>query len=415
MEVWKNIPYFSKYQISSYGNIKNIINNKLLKPHIKNSYYSVALFDDTGKRKGMLIHRLVAISFLPNDENKLTVNHKDHNTLNNKLDNLEWASHLEQNIHKNYPPKEKQELISSRKTLLHNKTTNEDLTFDTMVYACKYIYDNTPNVFTKYETFDNAKSTLKSKVCQAIKNNTLLFEKYTLSYLQEETIDDEVWKEIPSDLIDGKESCYVSSKGRCKNKKGRITSGYLHTNGYTKVPLHRKAYAIHRLIASVFIPNIENKEHVNHKDGNKQNNSIDNLEWISRSDNCIHRSNILHTQYLKKVYQYDLNMNLIKEYKSITSASKETNIPKESITSCCNEKQVQTNGFTFRFEENKDKIRKDKSNKKKVIQYDKQMKILNEFDSINEASKQLLINYSCILDCCKGRQKTSGGFIFEYK
>lgn len=414
MEVWKNIPYFSKYQISSYGNIKNIINNKLLKPHIKNSYYSVSLFDDTGKRKGMLIHRLVAMSFLPNDENKLTVNHKDHNTLNNNIDNLEWASQLEQNIHKNNPSKENQELISSRKTLLNNKITNEDLIFDTMVYACKYIYDNTPELFTKYETFDKAKSTLKSKVCKSIKNDKLLFEKYKLNYLQDEQFDDEVWKEIPSHLINGYNNCYVSSKGRCKNNKGRITSGYVHTNGYTKVPLHGKSYAIHRLVASAFIPNIENKEQVNHKDGNKENNSIDNLEWITPSDNCIHRSNVLHKKYLKKVYQYDLNMNLMKEYKSIIDASKETNIPKESITSCCNEKQVQTNGFTFRFEENKNKLRTNK-HKRSIIQYNLDMAIIAEFDSIMDASIKLNINNSCILDCCKGRQKTSGGFIFRYK
>ena len=54
-------------------------------------------------------------------------------------------------------------------------------------------------------------------------------------------------------------------------------------------------------------------------------------------------------------YQISSYGNIIKEYKSIIDASKETNIPKESITSCCNEKQVQTNGFTFRFEENKNK------------------------------------------------------------
>ena len=414
MEVWKPIPYFSKYQISSYGNIKNVIKNKLLKPHIKSSYCSVALFDDNGKRKAMLIHRLVAITFLENTENKVTVNHKDHNTLNNNLDNLEWASHLEQNIHKTKPSKENQELISSRKTLLHNKITNEVFTFETMVYVCKYIYDNTPDLFTKYETFDKAKSTLKSKVCQAIKNNNLLFEKYTLSYLQVENIDDEIWKEIPHNLINGNKNCYVSSKGRFKNNKDRITIGFIHTNGYTKVSLHGKTYTTHKLIASVFIPNIENKDQVNHKDGNKQNNSIDNLEWNTPSENCIHRSNELYTIYLKKVYQYDLNMNLIKEYNSVAETSKQTNIPQNLISSCCNNKQVQTNGFIFRFEENKDIPRINKR-KKHIIQYDLDMNIITEFESIIETSKKLNINCSCIFDCCNGKQKTSGGFVFRYK
>ena len=107
-------------------------------------------------------------------------------------------------------------------------------------------------------------------------------------------------------------------------------------------------------------------------------------------------------------------MNLIKEYNSVAETSKQTNIPQNLISSCCNNKQVQTNGFIFRFEENKDIPRINKR-KKHIIQYDLDMNIITEFESIIETSKKLNINCSCIFDCCNGKQKTSGGFVFRYK
>ena len=128
----------------------------------------------------------------------------------------------------------------------------------------------------------------------------ILYEKYKLTYHQEEKNKGEVWKKIPSDLIDGLKQCLISSHGRVKNSKGRITCGYLHTNGYIKVHLSKKTYSLHRLLAKIFISNLENKEQVNHKDGDKQNNSIDNLEWTTASEKCVHRSNEIHSIYLKK-------------------------------------------------------------------------------------------------------------------
>jgi hypothetical protein len=300
---------------------------------------------------GMLLHRLVALTFLPNVDNKETVNHIDHNTLNNAIDNLEWFTQNEQNKHKSKPSTHKRELVSSRKILLKNIISGEDFGFSTMVNACKFIYDENPDKFT-CKTFNEVKNSLKAKVCTFIRNGTenSLFNKYKLVYLQEEYVENEIWKEIPPSFIDGKCDCSISTKGRAKNSKGRITTGYVHTNGYTKVALESKCRALHRLVGQVFLPNPENKKQINHKDGNKQNNSLDNLEWADASDNCIHRTNILHVKYLKKVFQYDLQLNFIKEYKSITEASIETNISKFTISSCCNKKQRQSHGFIFRFE-----------------------------------------------------------------
>lgn len=75
-------------------------------------------------------------------------------------------------------------------------------------------------------------------------------------------------------------------------KKGRILKPWVDSGGYYVVYLcvdgNRKAVNVHRLIALTFLPFVENKLHVNHIDGNKKNNNIDNLQWCNRSENMVH-------------------------------------------------------------------------------------------------------------------------------
>ena len=92
---------------------------------------------------------------------------------------------------------------------------------------------------------------------------------------------DEKWKIIPYGYK-------ISNQGRIKNPRGKILGGSTHKGGYRFITIKGKQIPIHRIVAENFIPNIGNKPFVNHKDGNKMNNSVDNLEWVTQQENIQH-------------------------------------------------------------------------------------------------------------------------------
>lgn len=95
----KLITGFSNYTISEEGVITNVKTQKIKKPWLgKVGYYYIDLYENNKSTK-VALHRLLAQTFLPNPENKRTVNHIDGNKLNNSLANLEWATDSENNQH----------------------------------------------------------------------------------------------------------------------------------------------------------------------------------------------------------------------------------------------------------------------------------------------------------------------------
>lgn len=111
MEKWLYIPGFDKYQVSDFGNVRSvdrdcvlkgttfIRHGQLLKSSENGGYRQVVVYRK-GKPITIKVHRLVAMAFIDNPENRETVNHKDGNKANNYLDNLEWATRSEQAKHR---------------------------------------------------------------------------------------------------------------------------------------------------------------------------------------------------------------------------------------------------------------------------------------------------------------------------
>jgi len=102
MEQWKVVEGFEKYVVSNEGRVMSVWKRKmkLLKPFLTvHGYHSVTFYDGVTNSQQKL-HRVVAEAFIPNPDNKPTVNHKDGKPLNNVVTNLEWATMAEQNTHK---------------------------------------------------------------------------------------------------------------------------------------------------------------------------------------------------------------------------------------------------------------------------------------------------------------------------
>lgn len=127
-ELWLPVKGWEVYKISSYGRLKR--KNKILSGGINNHGYRQHTLYMNGKQQQFYTHRLVAIAFLENPENKYSVNHKDGNKLNNVVSNLEWAT-ISENTQHAYnnglikPNPKKGARISADKRSVKLKATNK--------------------------------------------------------------------------------------------------------------------------------------------------------------------------------------------------------------------------------------------------------------------------------------------------
>jgi len=187
----------------------------------------------------------------------------------------------------------------------------------------------------------------------------------------------ELWKDVK-----GFEGIYqVSNKGRLKSfkasKDGRILSNKNHKGGYLSVVLvcksRMKSTRMHRLVAEAFLPNPENKPEVNHKDGNKQNNRVENLEWVTRKEN--HRHALKHSPNMlrgmrkynrfirpKTIQQFSLDGKLLREFPNAMEAGRITGVCHRNILQVANKDEYkpgktrkQAGGFVWRFRKDEDK------------------------------------------------------------
>lgn len=99
MEVWRIIEEFPNYEVSNLGKVRSLRTGKLLKYDLyEQGYYRVQLYKNN-KKKNRRVHRLVALTFIPQIQDKPDVNHKNLNKLDNSAANLEWVTWEENNEH----------------------------------------------------------------------------------------------------------------------------------------------------------------------------------------------------------------------------------------------------------------------------------------------------------------------------
>lgn len=175
----------------------------------------------------------------------------------------------------------------------------------------------------------------------------------------------EVWR-----YIVGYENIYmISNLGNVKSvgrivKRGTnfkpVNERYLklgNNKGYMTVALSKEGkvryFQVHRLVAQAFIPNPDNLPCVNHKDENKSNNCVDNLEWCTKSYNNSYNGARVKAAISKRkpVLQFELDGTFIREWSHAREAAETLSLDKRSIYDCCKGHRKTFGGFIWKRKE----------------------------------------------------------------
>ena len=185
---------------------------------------------------------------------------------------------------------------------------------------------------------------------------------------------EEIWKDVVgyeglyqvSNLGRVKSVAYMRKLGNhsywCSEKILSLTNG---KGGYLRIKFTKNGLnffaQVHRLVAEAFIPNPNNYPQINHKDENKQNNVVSNLEWCTAKYNNNYGTKIQRARVkqrgrtgggkrnYKPVLQMDLNGNIINEYKSMAEAQKMTNTHINGIVACCKGRRNKAGGYKWAY------------------------------------------------------------------
>lgn len=274
IEMWKSLKSFPNYEVSNLGRIRRkwkSIGYRIIKGRKSSEYLTISI----GNKTCLSIHRLVALTFIPNMDKKMSVDHIiSREKCNNKLTNLRWSTPYEQNKNRDTSRFGIKNCLGVK--CLHKNTGEILNTFNSLKEALNWLGkddrcgSHITNVCRKNPKFKSAYG-------------------YKWEYDQELYLENEEWKDIPN--MNGEYQ--ISSYGRLYHKTNNIIrKNSMSKDGYIRVNIckYKCRELLHRLVARVFItnPNPEVKTQVNHKNMDRSNCHVSNLEWVSCSENVKH-------------------------------------------------------------------------------------------------------------------------------
>jgi len=265
-----DIKDYEGYKITKDGRVWSDKSNIWKPTSICNGYKYYTLSNN----KKMAVHRLVALTFIPNPENKPYVNHIDCDKTNNNIENLEWVTQKENCAAHN------KEISHPRKVIQKDKEGKIIKTYDSLIEA------------------SNAIGKSPSAISKAVLKINPTAGGFIWEYEGEHTEELDITKGKPiygnTKYCIFKDGAVYNTIRKAKVKPIKNASGYCYVTISNKET--KKNHYVHRIVAEHFIENKDkNKTQVNHKNKKRDDNRIENLEWVTGSENMIHaKSKVLN-------------------------------------------------------------------------------------------------------------------------
>jgi hypothetical protein len=333
-EIWRSIPEIPDYECSDNGNIRHKMKRKnMILINNKNTGYPTIKIIG----KNLTVHRVVAQLFIPNPENKLEVDHIDKVRDNCHVNNLRWMTRTEQMTNtKERKKKDWPEMKIKRIDMKTDETIEE---YKSQYEATQWIIDN-----------NKSKSEFKEitkRIMVVCRGERPSMYGYKWKFSEDNEQNNEEWKEIDPEMIDGATKYKASNMGRIKDPNGNIHEGSIkEKDGYKLITIKRKNYLLHRIIAKVFIKINGNKDVVNHKDSDRTNCKVNNLEWVTTKENLLHSAKSGNHNLSHMIKAIDKKGNET-EYFSIREAERQLNISQINIRRCLKKEREEIKGYKF--------------------------------------------------------------------